>query len=132
MNYRKWPVQSVLRLILSALTFVNSAAWDVYFHVAHGRHFGIDTLLLDLAFAGIIGWWILLPGTAKWVGTLIWFAGSLVIFAGYYAVEKTIHLSRLTDTLCTEASEVLYLFVAMGAVLMWQRRKRMKEIRTMP
>ncbi len=132
MNYRKRPVQSVLRFILSALTFMNSVAWDVYHHVAHSRHFGVDTLLLDLAFAGFIGWWILLPGTAKWVGPLMWFAGIILIFAGYYAVEKTIYLSWWTDTLCTETGEVLSLFVAVGAVLLWQRRKRAREIRPMP
>ena len=128
MNYRKWPVQSVLWLFASVSMFVIEVGWDLYKWEARGKPFSLGKLFDDCAFAVVVGWEATLSSQARGVAFLTWIVSILLILIGYYELEKTVHLSPLADATCDQVSVVFPLLVAVGAALLWRRQERLKEI----
>ena len=130
MNYRKWPVQSVWWIVASILLFANLIAIDLYHWKVQGKPFHFYRFVDDLPFSLAAGWSMTLSEKAKGIGFLTWLLSVILTITGISQAEKVVFLSPSADDACTSASALIPIFVAVGVVLLWQRRERMREIRT--
>ena len=128
MNYRKWPVQSVLWFLSSLLLVVFYVGWDLYKWQVRGKLFSLSHLFDECIFAVVVGWAVTLSSQARGVAFLTWIVVALLALIGYYELEKTVHLSPPADAAYDQAFTLLPLLVAVGAARLW--RRRMKEIQT--
>ena len=126
MNYRKWPVQSVLWLITSVSLFIVYVGSDLYRWKVRGKPFGLGELVDSFIFSVVAGWATTLSSTARGIGILTWLVSVVLTFVAGFKLENNVHLSPLVDTVCGHAFVLFPLLIAVGAMLLRQRRERIK------
>ena len=129
MNYRKWPVQSVLWVSASVLLFAVLIALDLYQWKVQGKPFHFHKFVGYFAFSVVAGWSTTLSGEAKRVCFLTWVAGAVLMQISLALLEGTVLLSPLANAVYVSASTIMPLSVAVGVVLLRRHREEVSTMR---
>ncbi len=131
MNYRKWPAQSVLWLKVSVSFFAIYGGSDLYRWKVQGKPTGPGELVDSFLVSIVAGWAATLSSNARAIGLLTLIVTIFVMLICGYGWEQKVHLSPLADAARDRTVVLFPLLVAVSAMLLWRRRERLREIRTM-